>query len=681
MATLSLAAATTTPTAGVADNLTITAEDMFGNTASGYTGDKSLTFGGASSIGANNPTVSNKTGVATNFGTATTITFTNGVASVSGANNGVMKLFKVETVSITVTDGTINNGAGLSVTVSAANAANLTLAAATTTPTAGVGNNLTITAKDAFGNVATGYTGDKPLTFGGASVQTNNPTVSDKTGVARNFGAATTITFTNGVSTVSGANNGVMKLYRVETATITVSDGTINNLPGLSVTVSPANVATLTLAAATTTPVACAADNLTITAKDAFGNTATSYTGDQSLTFGGASTIGANVPMVSDKTGAATNFGTATTITFTNGVATVSGANNGVMRLYKVETTSITVTDGSISNGAGLSVTVSPATVSKLAITTSAVWAQHRRQRPWARSRSSVKTPSGTRPRSEQRPSRRVNSTGTPKFASTSGGTSIATININAGVSSANFFYADTKAASPTITASSGALTPATQTETITAATASKFAFTSAPVSGTLLTSATLGPITVQRQDTFGNPTTTGSTAVTLASNSTGTAVFSATSGGTTTTTVTITAGNSSVDFFYGDTKAASPTITASGSLTSATQSETINAASATTLTLAAATTTPLAGAADNLTITVKDTFGNTATTYTGDKSLTFGGASTFGANSPTVSDKAGAATNFGTATTITFTNGIATVTGANNGVMKLVKVEARPSP
>ena len=43
-------------------------------------------------------------------------------------------------------------------------------------------------------------------------------------------------------------------------------------------------------------------------------------------------------PTVSSKTGAAVAFGTATTITFTNGVATVSGANNGVLTLYRAET-------------------------------------------------------------------------------------------------------------------------------------------------------------------------------------------------------------------------------------------------------------------------------------------------------------------------------------------------------
>ncbi|MEA2564888.1 MAG: hypothetical protein QOD49_65, partial [Actinomycetota bacterium] len=51
---------------------------------------------------------------------------------------------------------------------------------------------------------------------------------------------STSVTFTAGVATASGGKNGVMTLYKAEAATITVTDGTINNAPGLSVTVSPA---------------------------------------------------------------------------------------------------------------------------------------------------------------------------------------------------------------------------------------------------------------------------------------------------------------------------------------------------------------------------------------------------------------------------------------------------------
>jgi hypothetical protein len=208
------------------------------------------------------------------------------------------------------------------------------------------------------------------------------------------------------------------------------------------------------------------------------------------------------------------------------------------------------------------------------------------------------------------------NSAGTPVFSATLNGTSVTSVSIPGGSSSVSFYYGDTKAASPVITAS-GSLTSALQTETITAAAANKFVYTTTAVSGAASSTASLGPITVQEQDTFGNPTTTAET-VTLASNSAGTPVFSATLNGTSVTSVSIPGGSSSVSFYYGDTKAASPVITASGSLTSALQTETITAAAANKFVY---TTTAVSGAASStaslgpITVQEQDTFGNPTTT------------------------------------------------------------------
>jgi hypothetical protein len=153
------------------------------------------------------------------------------------------------------------------------------------------------------------------------------------------------------------------------------------------------------------------------------------------------------------------------------------------------------------------------------------------------------------------------------------------------GTSSVSFFYGDTKAGTPTLSAS-GSLITATQQETVTPLAASKFAFTNAAASGSASSSANLGPITVQEQDSFGNPVTAGSggTLVSLSSTSTGTKVFSRTSGGASVPSVTIAQGSSTASFFYGDTKAGTPTLTASGLLTSGTQQETISAGTASAL-------------------------------------------------------------------------------------------------
>jgi hypothetical protein len=225
------------------------------------------------------------------------------------------------------------------------------------------------------------------------------------------------------------------------------------------------------------------------------------------------------------------------------------------------------------------------------------------------------------------------NSAGTAIFSLTSGGSAVASVSIGIGATSANFFYGDTKAGTPTITAASSPLTAATQQETIGVGTTSKLAITSTAVSGTASSSATLGPITVEREDSLGNPTTSGGPLpVSLSSNSTGTALFSATSGGATTATVTIGGGNPSANFFYGDTKAGTPTITgASGSLTSATQVETITGAAATHLVFTTSPQTLTAGVTSG-TITVQrlDQFNNPSTSGSTALTLTTTSAGIF---------------------------------------------------
>jgi hypothetical protein len=119
----------------------------------------------------------------------------------------------------------------------------------------------------------------------------------------------------------------------------------------------------------------------------------------------------------------------------------------------------------------------------------------------------------------------------------------------------------------------------ATSGTQLTVETPPSLVFTSAAVSGAASSTANLGPITVQMRDAGNNPVNApaGGTLVTLSSNSTGTAVFSATAGGAALTQVTIPAGSSSASFFYGDTKAGTPTLTAAaGGVTSGTQQETV---------------------------------------------------------------------------------------------------------
>ncbi|MFL0163411.1 hypothetical protein, partial [Aquirufa salirivi] len=142
----------------------------------------------------------------------------------------------------------------------------------TGTQTAGASQNITITAKDASGNTATGYTGAKSITFSGANASSSpatNPTVA-----STNFGTATSVTFSNGVATVS------MSLFRVESAVVVATDGSVTTSGSdrLSVAVSPAAFSklALSLVGPQINAVAFTGTN-TLTALDAYGNTVTGF--------------------------------------------------------------------------------------------------------------------------------------------------------------------------------------------------------------------------------------------------------------------------------------------------------------------------------------------------------------------------------------------------------------------
>ncbi|MHA8056932.1 invasin domain 3-containing protein, partial [Aquirufa nivalisilvae] len=337
---------TGTQTAGGSQTVTVTAQDASGNTATGYTGAKNITFSGAaaSPSPATTPTVA-----ATNFGTATSLTFTAGVAT------GSMILYKAESATVNATDGTINSNTGGTLNVTVSPSTMTKLAVSLTSPqingTAFTGTN-TLTALDAYGNTATGF-----------SAAGNNITVTTTL-----TGAITGLSGTNKLSSAGDFTSGVANLTSLGlTFTGTTGAGTFTFTPvsgtaitSSSVTVNP-GAATKLVVTGTGTQTAGGSQTVTVTAQDASGNTATTYTGAKNITFSGAT---ASSSPVTNPTVAATNFGTATSLTFTAGVAT------GSMVLYKAESATVNATDGTINSNTGgtLNVTVSPSTMTKLAV-------------------------------------------------------------------------------------------------------------------------------------------------------------------------------------------------------------------------------------------------------------------------------------------------------------------------
>lgn len=365
-----ISASATSIVAGGSSNLTITAKDENNNTVTTYTGSHSLVFSGANAApGGTKPTVANSSGTATAFGTATALTFANGVSTVSSTKNGVLRLYQAGSASIVATEGSVTTPNPPTITVSAAAASKFALSAAASTPTAGALDALTTTAQDTYGNIATSYSGLHSLVFSGASASPGgtSPTVSDSTGADIAFGSVTTIDFTAGVAKASEADGGGMKLYKSGATSVKATEGTLTTPTAVTVTVAPASAAKLVLTSSTPTPVAATGFNLTTTAQDTYGNTATGYTGSKSITFSGASASPSGAqPTVVNSAGTAVNFGSATALNFSSGVASVSASKNGYTKLNKAGATSVTAGDGTISTPTPLALTVSTGAATRL---------------------------------------------------------------------------------------------------------------------------------------------------------------------------------------------------------------------------------------------------------------------------------------------------------------------------
>lgn len=319
----------------------VKAEDAQGNVVPSYSGTVTLTI--ASGSGASGAALSGCSGV-----------LSNGVTTFSGC-----KIDKAATgYKLHASDGTLAaDSNAFDVTVGPPAQLAFTTQPAGAKAGAALTTQPVVTAQDAGGNTVPSYARTVSLSIASAT-GTSGATLSGCNGV-----------LAGGVTTFAGcAIDKPGSAYLLH-----VGDGTLA-ADSVAFDVTSVAATQLRLAAATTTPTAGAADNLTITALDASGNVATGYTGVHSLTFGGATAAPAGaLPTVTSSAGTAVAFGTAETVSFASGVASVSGAANGAMTLHKAGTSSVTVSDGTISNGAGLPVTVGAGAAAKLAWTHVAV--------------------------------------------------------------------------------------------------------------------------------------------------------------------------------------------------------------------------------------------------------------------------------------------------------------------
>ncbi len=277
-----------TSTTGVEFPVTVTAKDAFGNTVTNYDGSVALTTSDGQSIDlAASPVFKDGTAVVTvGLTRADTLTLTAAAGNVYGVSNTI-----------------INNPASVSKFV-------VSVPASTT---AGVSFPVMLTAEDAVGDTVTGFDGDVTLTSSdGEPLQSKSPLVFNE-----------------------GTADATIDLTVASTLTVVASWGTVEGTSN-KITVSPAAASTFTVSVPSTA-VAGAGFVVTVTAKDSFGNTATSYDGSAVLKSSDGQTVNLLSPLV-----------------FTNGTAVASVA------LDTVDTVTLTAVSGPIQEASG-SIIVNPA--------------------------------------------------------------------------------------------------------------------------------------------------------------------------------------------------------------------------------------------------------------------------------------------------------------------------------
>jgi len=444
--------------------------------------------------------------------------------------------------------------------------------------------------------------------FGDAVPATTSETVdlTSSSGGTHEFSATKNGTEVSSVDIASGSSTASFYYgdEQAGTPTITAASGELTNGQQAEL-VAPAAASKLvfTTQPGDGTAGSALSSQPVVSVEDTYGNTVSSGSGS-------SDTVQLTLSSGDFSTGSPT-----ASVTASSGLADFSALQVNTAGSYTL--TAADTTDGTISGATSSSFTVSAAGVSQLVFTNTP-------QSGSASSSASVgpftveeQDPYGNPTTTAETVNLTSSSTGTNyEFSATQNGTAVTSVPIASGSSTASFYYGDETAGHPTLTAAATGLTSGTQVETITAATPSKLVFVTTPLSGAASSTADIGPITVEEQDIYGNPTTTAET-VNLSSNSTGTHEFSATQNGTAVTSVPIASGSSTASFYYGDEKAGSPTLSAAASgLTGATQPETVTPAAASKLVFSTPPGDGTAGSALSTqpAVNIEDPFGNLET-------------------------------------------------------------------
>ena len=535
-ATFSLNGTPASVTAGGTGSVTVTAYDTYGNVATGFTGTAAFTSNDSLAV------------LPSNY------TFTGGDAGVHAFTNAYT-LKTTGSRTVTATSGGVT-GTSAGITVNSGPATSL-VASAPGSTTAGAGLGVTVTAKDAYGNIATGYTGTVSFT-----------STDGQAGLPAAYGFV-------------GADNGsrvfTATLKTAPSQTVSVTDGTHNATTG-SISVGPGPAASYVVSGPASAT-AGSGVSVTVTAKDAYGNVATGYTGTVSLTSGDAQ---ASLPAPH---------------AFTGGDA---GVHAFPVTLKTAGSQTVSASDGSINATSG-SISVDPGSLATLAVSAPAT--------ATAGSAVSV-TVSGA----DAYGNATTNYTGTVSLTSSDGQAALPAPHAYTGGDAGTHVFPVTlkTAGAQTVSASDGSISGVSGSVAVSPAAAASLTLAGAPASAT----AGAGfPVTVTARDAYNN----------VATGYTGTATFLSTdSQAALPVAYAFGAGDAGTHNFSVTLKTAGPhTVSVSdGALNDTSGAVSVDPAAAATLDVSAPASAT-AGIAASVTVTAKDAYGNIATGYAGTVGFT----------------------------------------------------------
>jgi hypothetical protein len=642
-----------TSPAGVAISppVQVTAEDALGNTATSFTGNVTVAItpgtGPATAVLSGTKTVAAVAGVAS-FSTL----------SIDTVNTGYR---------LTATAGALapDTSSAFSITPGTATRLAFTVQPTTTTAGASISPSVRVAAQDAFGNTATSFAGNITVA------------ITPGTGTAGAIlSGTTTVPASAGISIFSGLSidrAGTAYALRATSGALTLATST-----GFDITSSGATHLVVTVPPSTTAAGATITPAIQVTARDAQGNTATTFinnvtvaitggTGTPGATLSGTKTVAAVAGVATFSTLSIDRSGTGYTLTFTaSGVTDVVSApftiNPGAAArlVYTVQpTTSVA--------GAAIAPPVQVTARDALGNTATSFTGN-----------VTVAITPGTG----------------PAPAVLSGTKTVAAV---AGVASFSTLSIDTVNTGYRLTATAGALPPDTSNAfSITPGAATQVGFTVQPTTTTA--GASISPsVRVAAQDAFGN-TATGfagniTVAITPGSGTAG-AILSGT------TTVAASAGISIFSGLSIDRAGTAYTLRATalslGQATSTAFDITSSGATHLVVTVPPSTTTAGATITPAIQVTARDAFGNTATTFINNVTVAItGGTGTPGATlsgTKTVAAVTGVATfstlsidRSGTGYTLTFTaSGVTAVVSApftiNPGAASVLVFTVQPT-